>query len=66
MIDKGQWGNFAMTPGLPPYSLREVPWDFFMTTESQDLGLTSHLKDGACSSNVSQMCNKPADRYVFL
>ncbi len=31
--------------GLHPYSLREVPWDFLMTTESQDLGLTSQPKD---------------------
>ncbi len=41
-------GNLARTPGLRPYSLRWVSWDFFlMTTESQDLGLTSHPKDGA-------------------
>ncbi len=32
-------------PGLHPYSLREEPWDFLMTTESQDLGLTSQPKD---------------------
>ncbi len=38
-------GNLARTPGLHPYSLREVPWDFLMTTESQDLGLTSQPKD---------------------
>ncbi len=48
MIDKGQCGNLARTPGLHPYSLREVTWDFLMNTESQDLGLTSHPKDGAC------------------
>ncbi len=29
MIDKGHRGNLARTPGLHPYSLREVPWDFF-------------------------------------
>ncbi len=29
---------------LVPYSLR-VPWDFLMTTESQNLGLMSHPKD---------------------
>ncbi len=46
-------GNLARTPGLHPYSLREVPWSFLMTTESQDLGLTSHPKDGAFYSIVS-------------
>jgi len=35
------------TQGLHPYSLREMTLDFFMTTESKDLGLTSHLKDGS-------------------
>ncbi len=40
-------GNLAKTPGLHPYSLREVPWDFLTTTESQDLSLTSHPKDRA-------------------
>ncbi len=34
--------------GFTPTLLREVPWDFLMTTESQDLGLMSHPKDGAC------------------
>ncbi len=45
--------NLARTPGLHPYSLRWVSWDFLMTTESQDLGLTSHPKDGAFYSIVS-------------
>uniref|UniRef100_A0A672QJ74 Chloride anion exchanger-like n=1 Tax=Sinocyclocheilus grahami TaxID=75366 RepID=A0A672QJ74_SINGR len=30
------------------YSFRKTSWDFLMTTEGQDLGLTSQLKDGAC------------------
>ncbi len=46
-LTKASGGNLARTPGLHPYSLREVPWDFFITTESQDLGLMSHPKDGA-------------------
>ncbi len=28
---------------------------FLMTTESQDLGLTSHPKDGCCNCNI--LCN---------
>ncbi len=42
-------GNLARTPGLHLYSLREMPWDdhILMTTESLDLGLTFHPKDGA-------------------
>lgn len=30
MFNKGQWGNWARTPGLHPYSLQEVSWDFFL------------------------------------
>ncbi len=48
MIDKGQWREFGQDTGVTPYSLRELPWDFLMTTESQDLGLMSHPKNSAC------------------
>ncbi len=34
-------------PGLHPYSFSNDIMGFFMTTESQDLGLTSHPKDGS-------------------
>ncbi len=40
-------GNLAKTPGLHPYSFTMSVMGFLMTTESQDLGLTSHPKDGA-------------------
>ncbi len=43
---RGQWGNFARMPGLHPYSFSKDILGFLMTTESQDLGLTSHPKDG--------------------
>ncbi len=33
ICDKGPVMGMARTPGLHPYSLREVPWDFLMTTE---------------------------------
>ncbi len=39
--------NLARMPGLHPYSFSKDILGFFMTTESQDLGLMSHLKDGA-------------------
>ncbi len=39
-------GNLARMPGLHPYYFSKK---FLMTTESQDLGLTSHPKDGAFS-----------------
>ncbi len=41
MIDKGQWGDTGVTPLL----FTRNAMGFLMTTE--DLGLTSHLKDGA-------------------
>ncbi len=39
--------NLARMPGLHPYTFSKDILGFFMTTESQDLGLMSHLKDGA-------------------
>ncbi len=44
---RGQWVNLARMPGLHPYSFSKDILGFLMTTESQDLGLTSHPKDGA-------------------
>ncbi len=47
---RGQWASLARMPGLHPYSFSKDILGFLMTTESQDLGLTSHPKDGAFSS----------------
>ncbi len=44
---RGQWVNLARMPGLYPYSFSKDILGFLMTTESQDLSLSSHLKDGA-------------------
>ncbi len=53
MMDRGQWANLARTPGLHPYSFSKDILRFLMTTESQDLGLTSHSKDGAfCQDSI--------------
>ena len=50
---RGQWANLARMPGLHPYSFSKDILGFLMTTESQDLGLTSHPKDGAfCQYSV--------------
>ncbi len=46
MTDKGQWGDTGVTPLL----FTRNAMGFLMTTE--DLGLTSHLKDGAFFSIV--------------
>ncbi len=46
-LTRASGGNFARTPGLHPYSFTMSVMGFLMTTESQDLGLTSHPKDGA-------------------
>ncbi len=50
---RGQWAKLARMPGLHPYFFSKDILGFLMTTESQDLGLTSHLKDGAFYSIVS-------------
>ncbi len=44
---RGQWVNLVRTLGLHLYSFSKDILGFLMTKESQDLGLTSHLKDGA-------------------
>ncbi len=47
MIDKGQWWEFGQDTGVTPLLFTRSALGFLMTTESQDLGLTSHPKDGA-------------------
>ncbi len=46
MIDKDQWREFGQDTGVTPLLFTRSAMGFLMTTESQDLGLTSHLKDG--------------------
>ncbi len=43
---RGQWASLARV--TPPLFLKDI-LGFLMTTESQDLGLTSHPKDGKTS-----------------
>ncbi len=47
MIDKGQWREFGQDTGVTPLLFTRSAMGFLMTTESQDLRLTSHPKDGA-------------------
>ncbi len=49
MIDKGQWGEFGQDTEVTPLLFTRSAMGFLMTTASQDLGLTSHLKDCAFS-----------------
>ncbi len=51
MIDKGQWREFGQDTGVTPLLFTRSAMGFLMTTESQDLGLTSHPKDGALFLN---------------
>ncbi len=46
-MDKGQWWEFGQDTGVAPLLFTRSAMGFLMTTESQDLGLTSHPKDGA-------------------
>ncbi len=45
MIDKGQWWEFGQDTGVTPLLFTRSALGFLMTTESQDLGLTSHPKE---------------------
>ncbi len=47
MIDKGQWREFGLDTGVTLLLFTRRAMGFLMTTESQDLGLMSHPKDGA-------------------
>ncbi len=47
MIDKGQWREFGQDTGDTPLLFTRSVMGFLITTESQDLGLQSHPKDGA-------------------
>ncbi len=47
MIDKGQWWEFGQDTGVTPLLFTRSAMGFLMTTESRDLGLTAHPKDGA-------------------
>ncbi len=47
MIDKGQWWEFGQNTEVTPLLFTRSAMGFLMTTESQDLGLMSHPKDGA-------------------
>ncbi len=44
MIDKGQWREYGQDTGVTPLFFTRSAMGFLMTTESQDLGLTSHPK----------------------
>ncbi len=44
---RGQWVSLARMPRSHLYSFSKDILGFVMTTESQDLGLTSQPKDGA-------------------
>ncbi len=45
MIDKGQWREFGQDTGVTPLLFKRSAMGFLMTTESQDLDLTSRSKD---------------------
>ncbi len=47
MIDKGQWGEFGQDTGVTPLLFTRSAMGFYLTTEIQAFGLTSHPKDGA-------------------
>ncbi len=54
MIDKGQWREFGQDTGVTPLLFTRSVMGFLMTTESQDLGLTSHPKDGMKDGKITQ------------
>ncbi len=47
MTDKGQWRKFGQDTGVMLLLFTRSAMGFWVTTESQDLSLTCHPKDGA-------------------
>ncbi len=47
MINKGQWREFGQDTRVTLLLFTRSAMEFLMTTESQDLGLTSDPKDSA-------------------
>ncbi len=58
MIDKGQWREFVQDTGITPLLFTRSAMGFLMTTESQDLGLTSHLKDVKETKEIKEILNE--------
>ncbi len=56
MIDKGQWREFGQDTGVTPLLFTMSVMGFLTTTESQDLGLTSHPKDGLKNVHLRGSC----------
>ncbi len=52
MIDKGQRWEFGQDTRVTPLLFTRCAMGFLMTTESQDLGLTSHPKNGAFFDSI--------------
>ncbi len=50
--DKGHWWEFGQDTGVTPLLFTRSAMGFLMTTESQDLVLTSHPKDGAFLNSI--------------
>ncbi len=56
MIDKDKWREFGQDTGVTPLLFTRSTMRFLVTTESQDLDLTSYPKDSAIYSSGSQTC----------
>ncbi len=65
MIDKGQWREFGQDTGVTPLLFTRSAMGFLMTTESQDLGLTSHPKD-ATSGSLSAVSQTATDQMTTV
>ncbi len=60
MMVRGQWREIVLDTRVTPLLFTRSPMGFLMTTESQDLGLTSHPKDGnlhiSWHENIARTC----------
>ncbi len=66
MIDKGQWGEFGQDDGVTPLLFTRSAMGFFMTTERQNLGSSSHLSQKKTKFYYMVYFFKGCDVHMFF
>ncbi len=70
MMVRGQWREIVLDTGVTPLLFTRSPMGFLMTTESQDLGLTSHPKDGnlhiSWHENIARTCPNRSSSNLLI
>ncbi len=66
VIDEGQWREFGQDTGVTPLLITRSAMGFSMSTESQDLGLTSHPVNRHVHTCTTMIMKIARDDWIFL